>query len=82
MAPRHELPWASLDHPLHAGMQRLVRDLNLLYRERVALHRLDCMAEGFEWIVGDDADQSVFVWALVGGASLKAKDFLAIIQAL
>ena len=58
-----ELPWATLDDPRHAGVQRLVRDLNHLYRERPALHRLDCMPQGFEWIVGDDADQSVFAWA-------------------
>ena len=32
------------------GVQPLVRDLNHLYRDTPALHRLDCDAEGFEWI--------------------------------
>ncbi|RQO62049.1 1,4-alpha-glucan branching enzyme [Paucibacter sp. KBW04] len=56
------LPWDLLQDPRHAGVQRLVRDLNRLYREQPALHRLDCMAEGFEWLQGDDADHSVFAW--------------------
>ena len=41
------LDWQLLDDPLHAGVQRLVRDLNRLYRETPALHRLDCEADGF-----------------------------------
>ena len=43
-------------------MQRLVRALNLLYRATPALHRRDCEAGGFEWLVADDAAQSVFAW--------------------
>src|SRR5690606_4304649 len=33
-----ELDWGALDHPLHAGLQRLVRDLNRAYRDIPALH--------------------------------------------
>jgi 1,4-alpha-glucan branching enzyme len=43
-------------------MQKLLRDLNGLYREHSALHQLDCEAHGFEWLVSDDADNSVFAW--------------------
>ena len=57
-----ELPWHLLDVPRHAAMQSLVRDLNGLYRSRTALHALDCEARGFEWLVTDDAEQSVFAW--------------------
>ena len=56
------LDWHLLDDPLHAGMQALIRDLNRLYRDRPALHRLDCDPEGFEWIDASDADQSVLVY--------------------
>ena len=56
------LPWRRLDDPRHAGVQALVRDLNRLYREEPALHRLDCEAAGFEWLSNDDADNSVFAW--------------------
>ena len=50
------LPWHLLDRPEHAGIQRLVRDLNKLYRDTPALHALDCDPAGFEWLVTDDAD--------------------------
>ena len=57
-----ELPWGQLADARHAGVQRLVRDLNRLYCERPALHRLDCAAEGFEWIDAHDAEQSLLSW--------------------
>ena len=56
------LDWDLLNHPAHAGVSRLVRDLNRLYREKPALHARDCEAEGFEWLVVDDAQASVFAW--------------------
>lgn len=57
-----ELPWQLLHDPQHAGVQTLVRDLNRLYRNETALHQLDCEAHGFEWLVSDDEDHSVFAW--------------------
>jgi 1,4-alpha-glucan branching enzyme len=54
--------WAALDHPLHAGVQRLVADLNRLYREESALHVFDCDSAGFRWIVADDALNSVYAY--------------------
>ena len=65
---RQALDWHLLDDPGHAGVQRCVRDLNRLYRAAPALHARDCEAEGFQWIVGDDAEQSVFAWLRLGGA--------------
>ena len=56
------LPWELLDTPLHRGMQQLIRDLNHLYRAYPALHRQDCVAAGFEWLISTDSDQSVFAW--------------------
>ena len=53
------LDWHLLAYPEHAGMQRLVRDLNHLYRDAPALHELDCEAEGFAWLGCHDQDQSV-----------------------
>ncbi|NRF68336.1 1,4-alpha-glucan branching protein GlgB [Aquincola sp. S2] len=57
-----ELPWGLLGDQRHAGVQRLVRDLNRLYREQPALHRFDHDAAGFEWIAVDEAETSVFAW--------------------
>jgi 1,4-alpha-glucan branching enzyme len=56
------LPWELLDDPRHAGVQRLIGDLNRLYRDRPALHRLDGERDGFEWLVKDDLQHSVFAW--------------------
>jgi 1,4-alpha-glucan branching enzyme len=56
------LDWHLLAQPRHGGIQALVRDLNRLYRSVPALHELDCEAAGFEWIVADDTDRSVFAW--------------------
>lgn len=62
----HSLPWHLLEQPAHAGVQRLVRDLNRLYRTTPALHELDCEGAGFEWLVTDDFNQSVFAWLRKG----------------
>jgi len=56
------LDWELVEAPAHAGVQRLVRDLNRLYREKPALHARDCESEGFEWLVVDDSAASVFAW--------------------
>ncbi len=45
--------------PLNQGVQRLVRDLNHLYRNTPALHSLDFVPAGFEWIDHGDADRCV-----------------------
>lgn len=58
-----ELPWALLDDARHAGVQRLLRDLNRLYRSQPALHRLDCEPAGFQWLQAEDREQSVLAWA-------------------
>jgi 1,4-alpha-glucan branching enzyme len=56
------LDWDLLDAPAHAGVRALVRDLNRLYRTTPALHARDCEGEGFEWLIVDDAANSVFAW--------------------
>jgi 1,4-alpha-glucan branching enzyme len=60
------LPWHLAQQERHAGVQRLVRDLNRLYRDTPALHALDCDAAGFEWLIADDADRSTFAWLRKG----------------
>jgi 1,4-alpha-glucan branching enzyme len=62
------LDWHLLGDKLHAGLRDCVRDLNVLYRRIPALHARDCEAAGFQWIVVDDAAQSVFAWLRWGGA--------------
>jgi 1,4-alpha-glucan branching enzyme len=56
------LDWQLLADPLHAGVQRLVRDLNRLYRSTPALHQLDCEPEGFAWIDVANAAESIVAY--------------------
>ncbi len=61
------LDWYVLDYPLHQGVQRLVRDLNRLYRDSPALHYNEFDWKGFEWIDCHDAQQSVLSYLRRGG---------------
>ncbi len=63
-----DLDWGAAARPLHAGVRRLVRDLNALYRATPALYRKDCEAGGFGWIEAGAEDISVFAWARFGAA--------------
>jgi 1,4-alpha-glucan branching enzyme len=53
------LDWHLLDSPMHAGVQRLMRDLNHLYKVTPALYQQDFVPAGFEWIEHNDAERSV-----------------------
>ncbi len=57
------LDWHLLDHAPHRGVQSVVRDVNRLYRDREALHARDCEGEGFQWLLVNAAEDSVFAWA-------------------
>jgi 1,4-alpha-glucan branching enzyme len=61
------LDWHITGYWPHAGLKTFVRDLNRAYRNTPALHARDCEPEGFQWIVSDDAEQSVFAWLRLGG---------------
>jgi 1,4-alpha-glucan branching enzyme len=62
------LEWHVLKYPLHAGIQRWLRDLNQLYRTTPALYELDFSGGGFEWIDSDDADTSVLSYLRLSSA--------------
>jgi 1,4-alpha-glucan branching enzyme len=62
------LDWQLLGEPSHEGVQRLVRDLNHLYRSTPALHRLDCDPEGFRWIDVANAAESIVSYTRHGRA--------------
>ena len=57
-----QLDWYLLQYPEHQGVQKLVGDLNRLYRDCPALHDQDDVAQGFQWLIGDDATNSVYAW--------------------
>ena len=53
------LDWHLLETPLHAALQRWLRDLNTFYRGQGALHELDFDSGGFAWIDCTDFQRSV-----------------------
>ena len=69
------LDWHLLDDPKHKGLQRMLTELNRLYRNEEALYRYDSEHAGFEWIErsdnlhntisffrkSDDADDTIIV---------------------
>lgn len=57
-----QLDWYLLQYPEHAAVQALLGELNRLYRQEPALHQWDDRPEGFQWLIGDDAHNSVFAW--------------------
>ncbi len=56
------LDWSLLGIEEHAGVSRLVADLNAAYRAEPALWSRDITPDGFAWIVGDDKAHNVFAF--------------------
>ena len=61
-----ELDWTLLDRSGHAGLLRLVADLNRLYGNEPSLHYRDGEPDSFAWVVGDDATNSVVAFMRYG----------------
>jgi 1,4-alpha-glucan branching enzyme len=60
------LEWWVLQFGYHSGMQRLVRDLNTVYREHPALWSQDATPDGFSWIDANDAAGNVISFLRFG----------------
>jgi 1,4-alpha-glucan branching enzyme len=56
------IDWHLLEYDEHRHIQRLVADLNRLYRAQSALYRLDHSGEGFEWIDCHNANESILTY--------------------
>ncbi len=56
------IDWHLLQYPLHQGVQGLIRDLNTVYKNHPPLYQIDFEYRGFEWIVHDDFENSVFAF--------------------
>jgi 1,4-alpha-glucan branching enzyme len=57
-----QLEWGLLDDAGHRGLLELTGALNALYAGESALHARDTVPEGFEWVVGDDRENSVLAF--------------------
>ena len=56
------LPWNYLSFPKHDSVRRMMRDLNLVYRAEDAMHVEEYNPAHFQWLMVDNADQSVFAF--------------------
>lgn len=53
------LDWWILDQPAHQGLQRMVKQLNTVYKDTAALWERDSDPAGFQWIDGADNGRNV-----------------------
>ncbi len=60
------LDWHLLADGMHKGVQKLIGDLNHLYRTTPALHVFDCEPRGFDWVDTTDNEASVIAFLRVG----------------
>lgn len=67
---KRQVEWELLDDPAHAGVARLIQDLNHLYRNEKALYEKDDSAEGFEWINSIAREQSYVAFLRKSGDPL------------
>mgnify|MGYP002719397032 CR=1 FL=1 len=66
----HSINWDNIadswGHEYHQGIQRLVRDLNFVYRDNSALFSQDNSPMGFQWLKGDDAAHNILAYTRWG----------------
>ena len=60
------LNWHLLECPQHHGIQKLIKDLNYLYKNEPALYELDFEPSGFELIDFSDENQSIICFLRKG----------------
>ncbi|MFB7995322.1 1,4-alpha-glucan branching enzyme [Streptomyces sp. NPDC056002] len=84
----HGPDWWLLDpsypaEPDHRGVRDLTRDLNAVYRNAPALWQRDMDPAGFEWIVGDAAQDNVFAFlrrAADGSPLMSVSNFSPVVR--
>ena len=80
---RHEwqhdfsLDWHENNHPLHNGVQKVLKDLNELYKKEPAMYERNFTPQGFEWISFQDATNSAISWMRKGEQALDDMIFVA-----
>ena len=77
----HSIDWHLLQHQPHAGLQRLVRRLNEIYKTEPALFALDDRPEGFEWVDFHDSDNTVWSFIRKSPGGKGASDLLVVVNA-
>ncbi len=62
------LDWNLLEHSVHSGMQKFVKDLNHLYRTETSMYENQFSHHGFEWVEANDDNNSIFIYLRKGKA--------------
>jgi 1,4-alpha-glucan branching enzyme len=62
-----QLDWFLLDNERHRGLQRMMTDLNRIYRAEPALYEVDYSPAGFEWVDHTDAERGVISFLRFAG---------------
>ncbi len=63
---QESLDWNLLEFKPHKGIQQLIKDLNVLYKNENALSDFQFEQKGFEWIDYSDHENSVLVYRRIG----------------
>lgn len=74
------LDWHLCGAPAHAGVQRLLRDLNRLYADTPALYEVDFEPAGIKWIDGDEDVLSWIRYARNGEHVLVVMNFVPVMR--
>ena len=64
---KKQLDWLLLSYPAHSGAQKFTSALNEFYCKTPAMWAKDTSFEGFEWLVVDDKNNNVIVYARTDG---------------
>jgi 1,4-alpha-glucan branching enzyme len=67
---QRSLDWYVLEYPNHQGIKEVVKALNHLYREEPALYEKSFQWDGFEWIDGGNANDSIVIYERKGNEEL------------
>lgn len=70
------LDWHLLQYDVHSGIQKLIKDLNKLYKDHPALYEKQFSNEGFQWIDYGDSENSVLTFMRKG---INKKDDLIVV---
>jgi len=73
---QQSLDWHLTQYDFHSGIQRVIKDLNTVYKTQPALYEKQFSPEGFEWIDYGDHENSVLSYIRKGH---ETKDDLIII---
>ena len=56
------LPWNLKTYPIHDSVSRLVRDLNLIYRNEKAMYFEEHNPEHYHWLMVDNSNDSIYAF--------------------